>query len=189
MELLKQRILKDGRALDKDIVKVDSFLNHQVDIKLMEEIGKEFHRLFNEKVDKILTIESSGIAMAYATSVCYGYVPVVYAKKVSASTMSKEVYKASEHSYTRNIEYTVEVDKKFISEGERVLIIDDFLANGEALNSLINICKQAKAEVVGCGVVVGKTYQKGKKRIEDMGVHLEILAPIKSLDNNQIIFE
>lgn len=189
MELLKKRILKEGRVLPGDVLKIDSFLNHQIDVELVDEIGKEFHRLFDEKVDKILTIESSGIAVAVATSKYYGNVPVVFAKKVSASNMANDVYSCKEHSYTRNIEYNIQVAKEYLNKGERILLIDDFLAKGEAFNSLIDICKQAECEIVGCGTVVCKTYQEGLKRIKDMGIHVEVLAPVKSLENNTIIFD
>lgn len=184
MKRLEERIRKDGKVLPGDILKIDSFLNHQVDVKLMDEIGEEFYRLFKDAApDKILTIESSGIAIAAATSRCFGYVPVVFAKKTVAANMAKETYEAKEHSYTRNIEYTVQVAKEFLKEGERVLILDDFLANGEAMNALISICKQAKAEVVGCGSVVCKTYQPGEQRIKDLGYDVEVLARVSSMDD------
>ena len=191
MELLEERIRKDGKVLPGDILKIDSFLNHQIDVKLVEEIGKEFHRLFIEtNPDKILTIESSGIAVASAASRFFDYLPVVYAKKTLALNMSKNAYESKEHSYTRNIDYTIQVSKEYLHENERILILDDFLANGEAMNSMIDICMQAKAIVVGCGAVVCKTYQPGKKRIEDMGYQVEVLAAVKALnDDGTIEFE
>lgn len=190
MKLLEERIKKDGRVFKGDILKIDSFLNHQIDVKLMEEIGKEFYNLFKDSnPDKILTIESSGIAIATEVSKNFGYLPVIFAKKTSASNMDNEKYSSKERSYTRGIVYDVQVAKEFIKEGTRILIIDDFLANGEAMNSLIDICIKAKAEIVGCGAVVSKTYQKGEKRIKDMDLHLEVLARVKKMSENLIEFE
>ena len=191
MRLLEERIRKDGKILPGDILKIDSFLNHQIDTKLMEEIGKEFHRLFQDKdPNKILTIESSGIAIAGAASRYFGYIPVVFAKKTVAANMAKDCYEAKEHSYTRNIEYTVQVSKEYLNEDDRVLILDDFLANGEAMKSLIEICNQAGAKIVGCGSVVCKTYQPGEKRIRDMGYDVEVLARVSAMhDDGTIEFE
>ena len=185
MELLKERIRKDGKILKGDILKVDGFLNHQIDVKLMEEIGKEFHRLFKDgKPDKILTVESSGIAIASFTSRYFDYIPVVYAKKGVASNMSEDTYTAREHSYTRNLEYTLKVAKEYLNENDRVLILDDFMANGEAMNALIEICRQAHATITGCGAVICKTYQPGEKRIRDLGYDIKSLARIKYMDEN-----
>jgi len=188
MKLLEERIRKDGKILPGDILKIDSFLNHQIDVKLMEEIGKEFHRIFSSTgTNKILTIESSGIAIASLTSKYFDYIPVVFAKKTVAANMSKNTYQAKEHSYTRNIEYTVQVAKDYLSGQDKVLILDDFLANGEAMNSLISICKQAGAQIVGCGSVVCKTYQPGEKRIRDLGYKVEVLARVKSMNEDGTI--
>ncbi len=188
MKLLEERIRKDGKILPGDILKIDSFLNHQIDVRLLEEIGKEFHRLFQDcGANKILTIESSGIAIASAASVYFGYLPVVFAKKTLAANMAKDAYEASEHSYTRNIEYTVQVAKEYLSEGDKVLILDDFLANGEAMNSLISICRQAGAKVVGCGSVVCKTYQPGEQRIKDMGYDVKVLARVSAMHEDGTI--
>ena len=191
MKLLEERIRKDGKILPGDILKIDSFLNHQIDVKLMEDIGEEFYRLFQDKgPDKILTIESSGIAIAMMVSRNFGYIPVVFAKKTVAANMAAGAYEAKEHSYTRNIEYTVQVSKEYLHEGDRVLIIDDFLANGEAMHALIRICDQAGAKVVGCGSVVCKTYQPGEQRIKDLGYDVEVLARVKVMtDDGQIEFE
>ena len=190
MKLLEERILKDGKVLDGDVLKIDSFLNHQIDVRLMEELGKEIHNLFKqEKPTKILTIESSGIAVASEVSKEFGYLPVVYAKKTNASNMDGEKYSCQEKSYTRGVFYDVQVAKEFLNENDKVLIIDDFLANGEASNALIEICKQAKAEVVGCGIVVSKTYQPGEERIKSLGIHLEVLARVKSMEDGKVAFE
>lgn len=189
MKLLEERIKKDGKIFPGDVLKIDSFLNHQVDVKLMDQIGEEFHRLFiDANPDKILTIESSGIAIASAASRYYDYCPIIYAKKTDASNMSGDTYNCKERSYTRGFDYNIKVSKEFLCEGDRILILDDFLANGEALNALITICKQAKCEIVGVGAVVCKTYQPGEERIKAMGVHLECLARIKSMENGIIEF-
>lgn len=190
MKLLEERILKDGKVFPNDVLKIDSFLNHQIDVKLMEEIGKEFHRLFiNSKPDKVLTIEASGISIAVEVAKCFGYIPVIFAKKTEALNMDGEKYSAKEKSYTRDSYYNIQVAKEYIDEGSNILIIDDFLARGEAMNSLIEICRQAKANVVGCGAVVSKTYQEGEKRIKDLGVHLESLARVKSMKDGIVEFE
>ena len=191
MKELTERIRKDGKILPGDILKIDNFLNHQVDVELVDHIGEEFHRLFKDKnVSKILTVESSGIAIAAAASRCFGYIPVVYAKKTVAANMNKDTYQCTEHSYTRNIEYTLQVAKEFLSNEDNVLILDDFLANGEAMNALISICKQAGANIVGCGSVVCKTYQPGEQRIKDLGYDVKVLARVKAMnDDGQIEFE
>lgn len=191
MKALTDRIRKDGKVLPGDILKIDGFLNHQIDVKLLDQIGEEFYRLFKDKdVNKILTIEASGIAIATAASRYFGYIPVVYAKKTASANMAKDTYASTEHSYTRNIEYTIQVAKEFLKEDDRVLILDDFLANGEAMNSLISICNQAKAVIEGCGAVVCKVYQPGEKRIRDMGYDVKVLARIKAMsDDGSIEFE
>lgn len=191
MKLLEERIRKDGKVFPGDILKVDSFLNHQVDIKLMDEIGKEFYRLFKDcEPTKILTIEASGIAIGQAASRYFGFIPVVYAKKGDAANLDSDLYSAKERSYTRGVDYTVNVAKQYLSPEDRVLILDDFLANGEAMAALINICDQAGAKVLGCGSVICKTYQPGEKRIRDMGYKVEVLARVKAMhDDGQIEFE
>ena len=183
MKLLEERIRKDGVILKGDVLKIDSFLNHQIDVKLLEEIGKEFNYLFKDvNPNKILTIESSGIAIASFVSKYFDYIPVVYAKKTVAANMSKNTYEAKEHSYTRNIEYTVQVAKEYLNENDNVLIIDDFLAKGEAMKALLSICNQAKANVVGLGTVVCKAYQEGEKDLKDLGYEVKSLARITYMD-------
>ena len=191
MKLLEERIRKDGKVFPGDILKVDSFLNHQVDIKLMDEIGKEFYRLFKDcEPTKILTIEASGIAIGQAASRYFGFIPVVYAKKGDAANLDSNLYSAKERSYTRGVDYTVNVAKQYLGPEDRILILDDFLANGEAMAALINICDQAGAKVLGCGSVICKTYQPGEKRIKDMGYKVEVLARVKAMhDDGQIEFE
>ena len=191
MKLLEERIKKDGKVYPGDILKIDSFLNHQIDIKLLEEIGKEIKRLFpNEKPTKILTIEASGIAIASIVDQNFDYVPVIFAKKNKALNMSGNVYASQERSYTRGEMIDVQVSKEYLNENDTVLIVDDFLANGEAMNSLIDICNQANAKICGCCAIVCKTYQPGEERIKKYGVHLECLARVKSMtDDGQIEFE
>ncbi len=142
MNVLEERIIKDGKILNGDILKVDSFLNHQLDTALINEIGAEFKRLFQDcGVTKILTIEASGIAMGFATSQFFNFCPVLFAKKGKAGNIGDNVYHATEHSYTRNEDIEIFVSKDYLSKDDRVLIIDDFLANGEALNALIGVCR------------------------------------------------
>lgn len=189
MKLLENRILSDGIILDGDVLKIDNFLNHQMDVNLLDEMGKEFKNIFCDvKVDKILTIESSGIGIAVMAARYFNNCPVVFAKKGKSANIGGDVYECAERSYTRNIYYHVEVSKKYLKENENVLILDDFLARGEALNSLVSICKQAKVNVVGCGVAVTKAYQDGEKRIRDMGIRVESLARIKSMKDGLIEF-
>lgn len=191
MKILENKIREFGIVKkEEDILMIDSFLNHQIDIKLMDEIAKEFKRIFIDvKPDKILTIESSGIAIASLLSTYFDYCPIVFAKKSDSKNINDEKYQILEKSYTRGIECLVQVSKNYLNEGENILIVDDFLANGEALNSLIELCRQAKANILGCGVVVCKSYQPGLKRIQDMGIRVECLAKIKSLDNDIVEFE
>lgn len=190
MKKLEERIVKDGKVFPGDVLKIDSFLNHQIDVKLMEDIGEEFYQLFKDaKPNKVLTIEASGIAIATEVAKRFGYVPVVFAKKAKAANMAGEKYSEKERSYTRGIEYDVEVAKEFLNSNDKVLVIDDFLANGEAMNALISICHQAGAEVVGAGAVVSKTYQPGEERIHKMGIHLEVLARVASMEPGNIQFK
>ncbi|MGM9948381.1 xanthine phosphoribosyltransferase [Floccifex sp.] len=189
MKLLEQRILREGILLEGDVLKVDSFLNHQMDVELLHEMGKEFYTYFkNQNINKILTIESSGIGIAVMAAQFFGC-KVVFAKKGNSSNVGNEIYSCKEKSYTRNVEYTVQVSKKYVNENDRVLILDDFLANGEALNALIDICRQANAQVIGCGIAITKTYQPGEKRIQDMGIPVYSLARIREMKNGSIEFE
>ncbi len=189
MDLLKQRILKDGRVSDGGVLKVDSFLNHQIDIELYNEIGKEFARLFSDvKVDRILTIEASGIGIA-CIAAQYFNVPVVFAKKAKSKNLDGDLFISQVHSFTYGKTYDISVSKKFIHEGENVLIIDDFLANGKACLGLIDVLKQAKANVAGIGIVIEKGFQDGGKELREKGYNLHSLAVIRSMDNNCLVFE
>ena len=181
MKLLEDRIRMDGRFLGKDVLKVDSFLNHQIDVPFICELGKEFHRLFAMcGVSKILTIEASGIGIACLTAQ-YFAVPVVFAKKSRSSNISRDVYTSKVDSFTHGTTCDIVVSKQYLSLGDRVLIIDDFLAKGSALEGLISVCKQAGAEVVGCGIVIEKQYQGGGDKLRGE-YRIESLAKIRSTD-------
>ncbi len=182
MNFLQERIVKDGVVKPGHILKVDSFLNHQMDIGLMEQIGQEFHRRFcHLPITKVLTIESSGIAVAYPVARAFG-VPMVYAKKTKSVNMDGELYVAEVESYTKKENNRVIVSKKFLSPQDNVLIVDDFLANGCALQGLISIVESAEATVAGLGIVIEKGFQEGGKRMRNLGYQLESLVIIDDMD-------
>ena len=190
MNVIEERILRDGVVKPGNVLKVDTFLNHQIDVALLDEIAKELKRRFADApITKVLTIEASGIAIACAAAREWG-VPVVFAKKTKSVNVDGEVYVAEVESFTHKNTNKVIVAKKFISESDRVLIVDDFLANGCALQGLISIVDAAGAEVVGCGIVVEKGFQEGGHRIRNLGFRLESLAIIESMDaeTGEIIF-
>ena len=183
MNFLEQRILDEGIVKEGNVLKVDSFLNHQMDVALIDEIGKEFHRRFADKeVTKILTIEASGIAIAYAVAQCFG-VPFVFAKKAKSINIDGDMYTAEVESFTHKNKNQVIVSKKFLSPDDKVLIIDDFLANGCALQGLISIAESAGAVVSGIGIAIEKGFQFGGKTIRNLGYHLESLAIVESMDS------
>lgn len=182
MNFLEERILKDGIVKPNNVLKVDSFLNHQMDIALMEEIGQEFHRRFGDKnITKVLTIEASGIGIACFVAKAFG-VPMVFAKKSHSINIDSEVYIAEVESFTHKNKNNIIVSKKFLNQNDRILIIDDFLANGCALQGLIAISKAAGASVEGIGIVIEKGFQIGGQIIRNLGVHLESLAIIDAMD-------
>lgn len=188
MELLKQKIRENGVFIGTDIVKVDMFLNHMIDIRLLEEMGKEFKRLFNDKnITKILTVEVSGIAIACMAAREFN-VPVVFAKKSEAKNLSSDTYCSEVYSFTKNKTYKIRVAKEYLNENDKILIIDDFLANGKALMGLMDIAGQAKAEIAGIGIAIEKGFQPGGKQIRDMGIDLKSLAIIDSIENGQAVF-
>ena len=188
MRLLEERIRKDGKLYPGDILKVDSFLNHQMDIDLLNDIGKEFYRLYQDcEVNKILTIEASGIGIACITAQ-YFHCPVLFAKKTKTKNIAAAVYKTEVKSYTHGTTYDVIVSEEFLKKGDRVLIIDDFLAEGNALAGLVDLCRQAGAEVAGCGIAIEKAFQPGGERLRKAGVRVESLAMIDSMDNGVIKF-
>ena len=183
MEILKQRILKDGNVKEGNVLKVDSFLNHQMDIRLLDEIGKEFRRRFDgEGVNKILTIEASGIGIACVAAQHFGNVPVVFAKKAQSINLDGEQYVTHVYSFTKQKEFPVIVSKKYLNAGDRVLLIDDFLANGKALNGLIELCESAGAIVEGIGIAIEKGFQGGGDALREAGYDLDSLAIVESMD-------
>ncbi len=183
MNFLEERILRDGVVKEGNVLKVDCFLNHQMDISLLEQIGEEFHRRFaGEKITKVLTIESSGIAIAYPVAKAFG-VPMVFAKKSRSLNLDGQMYTAEVQSFTHGKVNQVIVAKKFLSPDDRVLIIDDFLANGCALQGLISIVDSAGAEVVGLGIAIEKGFQEGGWRIRNLGYRLESLAIVDAMDS------
>lgn len=182
MKLLQERIVKDGQIEAGNILKVDSFLNHQIDVSLLEEIGKEFHRQFaGQTVNKILTIEASGIAIA-CIAARYFQVPVVFAKKTRSLNIAGDVYTTKVESFTHKNTNDIIVSKKFLSPGDRILIVDDFLANGKAILGLAKLVEQAGATLVGAGVVIEKGFQDGGKRIREAGIDLRSLAIVEEMD-------
>ncbi len=190
MKLLQERILRDGNVKNGNVLKVDSFLNHQMDIGLFNEIGKEFKRIFDGlKINKILTIEASGIGIACITAQ-YFNVPVVFAKKAQSINIDGAVYSTKIESFTHKKTYDVIVSKKFLNPEDRILIVDDFLANGCALAGLIDLVRSAGASVEGIGIVIEKGYQKGGEMIRSMGVRLESLAIVDSMnaEDGSIVF-
>lgn len=188
MEKLKQRICIDGQVRNGDVLKVDSFLNHQMDIDFLDEIGAEFQRLFaDENITKILTIEASGIAIACMTARHF-HVPVVFAKKAKSLNLDGELYTSKVHSFTYDRDYDITVSKKFIQSDDRILIIDDFMANGKAMDGLIDICQQAHAQVVGIGICIEKGFQGGGDRLRKEGYRLESLAIVESMEPGHIVF-
>ena len=188
MQLLKERILKDGVVKPGNVLKVDSFLNHQMDIDLINEIGKEFRRRFpSDKITKILTIEASGIGIACIVAQYFG-VPVVFAKKTQSINIDGEVYHTKVESFTHKRTYDVILSKKFLNEDDHVLIIDDFLANGCAMLGLIDLVKGSGATIEGAGVVIEKGMQNGGDLIRSQGVHLESLPNFDSMTHTSLTF-
>ena len=189
MNLLKDKILTDGHAIGSNILKVDSFLNHQIDVKLLDEIGKVFYERFKEdRITKILTIEASGIALAVITAQYFDNIPVVFAKKTESLNLDKDLYTSEVYSFTKNKSYKIMVSKKYINSTDRILIIDDFLANGKAILGLKEIIDQANATLVGAGIVIEKGFQEGGDIIRDMGIKIESLAIIDSIEDGIVKF-
>ena len=182
MNFLEERILKEGLVKEGNVLKVDTFLNHQMDVELLDEIGKEFHRRFSDvEITKVLTIEASGIAIAYAVARCFG-VPMVFAKKAKSVNIDGDMYTAEVESFTHKNKNQVIVSKKVLSAGDKILIVDDFLANGCALQGLISIAESAGASVEGIGIAIEKGFQYGGRSIRNLGYRLESLAIVDSMD-------
>ncbi|MET1079362.1 MAG: xanthine phosphoribosyltransferase [Pseudomonas sp.] len=188
MEALKQKIREDGIVLSDQVLKVDAFLNHQIDPQLMQQIGDEFAARFAEAgISKIVTIEASGIAPAIMTGLKLG-VPVIFARKHQSLTLTEHLLSASVYSFTKQVESTVAISPRHLSRDDRVLIIDDFLANGKAAQALISIIDQAGAQVAGIGIVIEKSFQSGRQELDAQGYRVESLARVKSLAGGQVSF-
>lgn len=188
MELLKKKILDEGSVAEGNILKVDSFLNHQLDIAFLNEIGKEFKRLFKDKkITKIITLETSGIAIA-SIAAQYFNVPVVFAKKIETKNLDKETYESDVYSYTKGKTYKIKVSKKYITPKDHILIIDDFLANAQAALGLMDIIDKGGAKLEGIGIVIEKGFQDGGKLLREKGVDLKSLVIVDSLNNGEINF-
>jgi xanthine phosphoribosyltransferase len=191
VQLLEERIRKDGTVKEGNVLKVDSFLNHQMDITLYQEMGKEFRRLFpSDRINKILTIEASGIGIACIAAQYFGNVPVVFAKKSQSINLDGEQYTTKIQSFTHKRVYDVIVSKRYLGPDDHVLVIDDFLANGCAVLGLIDIIRSAGAKVEGVGIAVEKGFQTGGKMIRDKGIRVESLAIVESMnpENGEIVF-
>ncbi len=188
MRELEEKIREYGTVLPGNVLKVDAFLNHQVDPQLMLHVGQEFAKLFaDEGVTKIWTVESSGIAPAVMTGLAMN-VPVIFARKHKSLTLNQNMYVADVYSYTKKTTNRISISKKYVSPDDKVLMIDDFLANGQAVEGMLEIADQAGVDVAGAGIVIEKSFQPGAKELRDRGVRLESLARIKSLKDNQIEF-
>lgn len=189
MKELEERINKDGRVIGKDVLKVDSFLNHQIDPVLMEKMGTEFYNHFKGAgVTKILTVESSGIAPAVMAGLKF-QVPVVFARKHKSVTLQDDLYTSEVYSFTKKTSNHISISKKYLSSKDNVLIIDDFLANGQAVNGLNDIIDAAHANLVGIGIVIEKSFQKGRQLIDKEKIPVYSLARIKAFDNGQVVFQ
>ncbi|HWO74434.1 MAG TPA: xanthine phosphoribosyltransferase [Bacillus sp. (in: firmicutes)] len=188
MKLLHEKIRQNGKVLSDTVLKVDSFLNHQVDPQLMKAIGDEFYLRFrHDGITKVLTLESSGIAPAMMTALNFG-VPFVFAKKRKPLTLVDDLFTAEVYSFTKRETNTISISKEYINAGDRVLIIDDFLANGEAAFGLLELVKKAGAETKGIGIVIEKAFQSGRKRLEEQAIRVESLARISSLEAGNVQF-
>ncbi|MEH7121197.1 xanthine phosphoribosyltransferase [Neobacillus vireti] len=188
MRLLEEKIISEGRVLSDQVLKVDSFLNHQIDPSLMNEIGKEFAARFaNDGITKIVTIESSGIAPAVMAGL-YLNVPVVFARKRKSLTLTDDLLTASVHSFTKKETNEISVAKKYLSQDDQILVIDDFLAVGQAALGLVEIVQQSGAKVAGIGIVIEKSFQQGAEKLKELGLRVESLARVASLSNGEVQF-
>ncbi|MBR0515307.1 MAG: xanthine phosphoribosyltransferase [Eubacterium sp.] len=190
MDFLEERIKKDGHVYPGNILKVDSFLNHQIDVSLMDQVGEAFYEKYKDRgITKILTIEASGIAIAYATARAFG-VPLLFAKKTQSLNIGNDVYAATVSSFTYKKDYQVVISKKYLGPDDHVVIVDDFLATGNAMFGLTEICKMAGAAVEGIGICIEKGFQNGGKQLREMGYSVTSLAIIESMsDDGGIVFQ
>ncbi len=188
MKLLEEKIIKDGQVFPGNILKVDSFLNHQIDVGLLNKMGEEIKRLYEgAEINKILTIEASGIGIACVVAQYFGC-PVLFAKKTKTKNIAADVYKTIVPSFTHGVDYEVIVSKNFLSKDDKVLIIDDFLAEGNALLGLIDLCEQAGASVAGCAIAIEKGFQNGAEKVMAKGVRVESLAIVEAMNDGAITF-
>ena len=188
MQELKDRILKDGQVRPGNVLKVDSFLNHQMDVELLDHIGAEFYRLYKDAgINKILTIEASGIGIACLVATHF-HVPMVFAKKAKSINIDGDVYHSKVHSFTYGKDYDITVSQKFLNKGDRVLLIDDFMANGKAMNGLIDVCEQAGAEIAGIGICIEKGFQPGGEDLRRRGFRVESLAIVENMTDDSLTF-
>ncbi len=188
MEELRKEIQEQGKGIGKDIVKVDMFLNHRIDTALLFKMGEEWAEEFrSEKPELVLTVEASGIAMAVAAAHALGDIPVVFAKKSNTAVLGSETVQAGVYSFTHKTQNTIRIERKYLPEGARVLIIDDFLADGQAVHGLLNLCEQQKATVVGVGIAVEKGFQHGGQDLRTEGIHLKSLAIVDGIEDGKIV--
>ena len=188
MEALRRMILEKGKGIGNDIVKVDMFLNHRIDTALLFQMGEAWADEFrNEKPEMVLTVEASGIAMAVAAAHALGDIPVVFAKKSATAVQNDETVQAPVYSFTHKKQNIIRIEKQYLPEGTRVLIIDDFLADGQAVHGLMSLCEQQKAVVVGVGIAVEKGFQPGGKALRESGIHLKSLAVVEGIENGNIV--
>ena len=188
MEALKQMILEQGKGIGSDIVKVDMFLNHRIDTKLLFAMGEAWAEEFRvEKPDLVLTVEASGIAMAVAAAHALGDLPVVFAKKSNTAVLGSETVQAGVYSFTHKTQNTIRIERRYLPEGSRVLIIDDFLADGQAVKGMMSLCEQQKSEVIGVGIAVEKGFQPGGKQLRDAGIHVKSLAIVDRIEDGNIV--
>lgn len=189
LNILEKRILEEGIVLPGNVLKVDGFVNHRIDPQFFMQIAEEFKRRFEHlEIDKILTVEVSGIAIAFAVGLAMDK-KVVFAKKNNSKTLGDDVYKSSVYSYTKGVTYDIMVSKNFLNKGDRVLVIDDFLANGKALEGVYDILEQSGAKLVSTGILIEKGFQEGGKRLREKGYEIHSLATIKSLEGGKVEFE
>ncbi|MBQ8160509.1 MAG: xanthine phosphoribosyltransferase [Clostridia bacterium] len=188
MKELEREIQEHGVGIGKDVVKVDSFLNHRIDVGLATEMGKAIHEAFADaQVDCILTVEASGIATSITAAQAFGNIPVIFAKKGETTNVSSDVYTAQVYSFTHQVMNTIRVSRDYLQEGMKILIVDDFLANGEAVEGLISIARQARAELVGVAVCVEKGFQEGGKRLRAEGIRIVSLAIVDAIEDGKIV--
>ena len=188
MNALKQMILKEGKGIGADIVKVDMFLNHRIDTKLLFAMGEAWAEEFRDKKpDLVLTVEASGIAMAVAAAHALGDLPVVFAKKSNTAVLGSETVQAGVYSFTHKTQNTIRIERRYLPEGSRVLIIDDFLADGQAVKGMMSLCEQQKSEVIGVGIAVEKGFQPGGKQLRDAGIHVKSLAIVDRIEDGNIV--